>query len=123
MGAEEIQHILIYIIKKKKGTKPNRRFGNQLIGHGLGVFVSKIGFNKRIQLTIHYRDNISGLIPSPHIFDQLVRVEHIVPYLLPPIRLHRVSPYLLYLTRPLLHRNHQQLRLQTAQCFDLVRKL
>jgi hypothetical protein len=69
--------------------------------------------DESVKVPVHDTLNVAGLMPSAQILDQLVRMLHVVPHLLPPLRLHLYQPLHVF-TRHLI-------QLLTAFCFQVLR--
>ena len=52
-----------------------------------GVRKAAAHLHERVESAVEDGSDVAGLVPRPQVLDQTVRVQHVVPYLAPPLRL------------------------------------
>ena len=83
----------------------------------------QIRSDERLQVAAKHRLCVCCLDPGAHIFHHLVRMQHVIAYLLAPLRLHDVTTYSCDVYGTLLLCDDQQLGLQNLQGSLLVASL
>jgi len=92
-------------------------------GSCCGELIPEVRFDKGVEFTIHDASDVRSFAPRPDVLDELVRVEDVVAYLLPPFRLHHVATDLLDLRCTLFLCDHQQLRFEPTESLYFVGQL